>query len=390
MKQKFILNLIFWTLLFFHSTNYGISICPSILQQADQLSYQLNYLNGMSLCDFFTNHSTLMEKLKLINKNSSSNQFNPNRVIDLISPRLIDLNKWERDKQRFYYFNPAKVYKPYPDTWNNWLSAVESVETIAKENFTKGQVDPINLGFIRALHRKILHNINSSAGAFRNETEYGHNLDNPLTGKEILTLINKSTFPESLNKDKPLLRWETTKCHFDQPKVLRDRFDKEAKEGLFQFHPEEWIKQNSEPITENSRECGVIVYPPHQELGQQMRLWSLSLNRSIDNWNSNDGKLIENPILTIAKDQRWFIALHPFMDGNGRPSRLIMDLLLQSIGLPPAILEDKDKDLFSTDEEWAYEIGKGLLKNLEILKFCISNPIYPGCQQIEDANNSTQ
>jgi len=71
--------------------------------------------------------------------------------------------------------------------------------------------------------------------------------------------------------------------------------------------------------------------------------------------------------LLAAEVQLALVSLHPFVDGNGRTSRLIMDRVLKEVGLPPTLLEDTSNDLYMTPKEWASEIQKGLRTYVEIM-----------------------
>ncbi len=47
----------------------------------------------------------------------------------------------------------------------------------------------------------------------------------------------------------------------------------------------------------------------------------------------------EHPIITAAEAHTRFVSIHPFIDGNGRTARLIMNLILLHHGFPPAIIK---------------------------------------------------
>ena len=48
-------------------------------------------------------------------------------------------------------------------------------------------------------------------------------------------------------------------------------------------------------------------------------------------------KISENPIRTATRVQQWLNLMHPFTDGNGRTSRKLMDLILETVGLPSPV-----------------------------------------------------
>jgi excisionase family DNA binding protein len=49
-------------------------------------------------------------------------------------------------------------------------------------------------------------------------------------------------------------------------------------------------------------------------------------------------------IVKIAADAHYkLVSIHPFSDGNGRTSRLLMNLILMQVGFPPAIIRKEDR-----------------------------------------------
>lgn len=65
-------------------------------------------------------------------------------------------------------------------------------------------------------------------------------------------------------------------------------------------------------------------------------------------------------IVKIAADAHYkLVSIHPFSDGNGRTSRLLMNLLLMQAGYPPAIIRKEDRLAYINSLEKA-QTGGGL------------------------------
>ena len=67
----------------------------------------------------------------------------------------------------------------------------------------------------------------------------------------------------------------------------------------------------------------------------------------------------DHPV-TIAADAHFkFVSIHPFVDGNGRCGRLLMNLLLLQAGYPPAFIRKEDRKRYITSIEQA-QLGGSL------------------------------
>lgn len=52
-----------------------------------------------------------------------------------------------------------------------------------------------------------------------------------------------------------------------------------------------------------------------------------------------------HPLIHVAQHHAWFERIHPFVDGNGRVGRLVMNFMLRQQGYPPAVITERGKYL---------------------------------------------
>ena len=90
----------------------------------------------------------------------------------------------------------------------------------------------------------------------------------------------------------------------------------------------------------------LITPPPAEKVKEQ-------LNEAIDRFNNSDKELID-----IFKFKLDFVRIHPFMDGNGRLSRLIMNGLLTAKGYPRIIIRNQDKGFYYDAIESSLRVGR--------------------------------
>ena len=90
----------------------------------------------------------------------------------------------------------------------------------------------------------------------------------------------------------------------------------------------------------------LITPPPAEKVKEQ-------LNEAIDRFNNSDKELID-----IFKYKLDFVRIHPFMDGNGRLSRLIMNGLLTAKGYPRIIIRNQDKGFYYDAIESSLRVGR--------------------------------
>jgi Fic/DOC family len=74
----------------------------------------------------------------------------------------------------------------------------------------------------------------------------------------------------------------------------------------------------------------------------QVRAVKVSLPAAIPGdlgeWSQSTGKLNVHPVVHAAMHHAWFERIHPFVDGNGRVGRLLLNFMLIQRGYPPAVI----------------------------------------------------
>lgn len=111
-------------------------------------------------------------------------------------------------------------------------------------------------------------------------------------------------------------------------------------------------------VSKADHRVGFIVFPSGRKAKKELQ--------DLIVWY-NENKATMHPILLAAKFQRKFISMHPFYNGNGRVSRLIMDRILAEGGYPPSIISDMNMDLYVSEKEWIDEVSNGILKSDELM-----------------------
>lgn len=69
------------------------------------------------------------------------------------------------------------------------------------------------------------------------------------------------------------------------------------------------------------------------------------------------GNNLDHPVKIAADAHFKLVSIHPFSDGNGRTSRLLMNLLLMQVGYPPAIIRKEER------LQYVNALEKGQVKN---------------------------
>lgn len=85
--------------------------------------------------------------------------------------------------------------------------------------------------------------------------------------------------------------------------------------------------------------AGGMTPPSHALVASELQLWLTSVNALRE---PSDMPLIER----VAASHARFEQIHPFLDGNGRSGRLLLNLVLVRLGMPPAIVYTRDRERY--------------------------------------------
>lgn len=125
--------------------------------------------------------------------------------------------------------------------------------------------------------------------------------------------------------------------HRDAIEYVEDLVEQDAPLGAFQvrqIHKLVLSRIDDENAGQYRRTpvriAGTRLIPPESwEVPQRMQDW--------ENWlRQAEGEL--HPVILAAQAHHRLVAIHPFIDGNGRTARLVMNLLLLRFGYPPTVI----------------------------------------------------
>lgn len=94
------------------------------------------------------------------------------------------------------------------------------------------------------------------------------------------------------------------------------------------------------------------VPPPASAALGRMAEYAAWLARTAE---TPDGEGRLHPVVRAAHAHFWLVDIHPFVDGNGRVARLLMNLLLLQAGYPIAVLRAEDRLAYYRALESAHE-----------------------------------
>lgn len=199
-----------------------------------------------------------------------------------------------------------------------------------------GALSPDVLGRLRRFFKiKNIYNSNAIEGNALDigETRLVVEQGLTLTGKplkdqaEAKNLSEAIDFLEELASDKsrPINEADIRQMHYLVLKNIRD-----TDAGKYRTVPVEISGSQYKP-------------PPPESIAAQMQefcAWLAEASVPGNKWQSKDAMSV------ASAAHAWFVTIHPFIDGNGRVGRLILNLLLMRFGYPIAIITTADRSRY--------------------------------------------
>lgn len=177
---------------------------------------------------------------------------------------------------------------------------------------------------------------------------------NPLSREETALVIEKGLTGSS----KPLFAYKEAQNHANAFYLVLDKIEKketDITESLLLQIQQTILKGIDD--THGGRYRSVTVRVMGSTVFFPNPLKVPDLMAEFVNWLKNEESL--NPVELAALAHYKLVSIHPFVDGNGRTARLLMNLILGLHGYPPVIIDIKEKKAYLAALEKA-QIGGSL------------------------------
>ncbi len=275
-----------------------------------------------------------------------------NDVAEYRAIRFIDRESWERAK--VLKNPPNSIYDPAPMTWNVWSHGIDSlfpaklnINNLNEATFSKMNTVLLTDGSASIKDDKTDENM--SPGEYRGESQIGFCSHASLDHRQ----ANEKSVQSML--------------------AVQARFEGKLKISLNQLiQKEHGIDSGLATLGVGLRSivpgCGADGQGIHtsyvrSELVRGNMDWiRIFLKSNLSLIKSNNSIL--TPIELSAFVQKWLVTVHPFADGNGRTSRALQDLVLESFDLPFAPSGDLQNDAL---EEFAKYADNTYVKTEEMV-----------------------
>ena len=215
------------------------------------------------------------------------------------------------------------LYELFEELYNKGLIAIKEFWAKEYKNYPQSSKDK----YIESFMIKFTYNTNKIEGS-------------KLTLKETADLLQEQITP----KNKSLKDVKETEAH---KKIFYEMLENKNKLNLATvlYWHKELFKEADPEIAGIIRKHPVAIARSKVELPLPAELETLL--KEFFNWyNKYYGKI--NPVIMAALIHLKFVTIHPFSDGNGRISRLMMNHTLNSLGYPMLNIEYTNRNAYYT------------------------------------------
>lgn len=250
--------------------------------------------------------------------------------------RFISRNSWSKAKSQGEV-NPAQIYSPAPQVWNQWLEGEDYAKTL--------QVKDLSVEMLSRLHKKSMSDDTISSFAHSKGTRPGLIRSSRLQWPPGFTFqcdsreINNQLFTQILKQRHDLKSQRGTQ-------MIKLFSIRQCEDGLF------WE--------------GSIRYLVSSEVPAEISNWVNGLKQELT-------AQTKSPIEIMATYQRKFVAIHPFGDGNGRISRFVQDILSRHYDLPFVPAGDLQNDVLADPGHYILQTRQRISGMLNFLSECLSD-----------------
>lgn len=122
----------------------------------------------------------------------------------------------------------------------------------------------------------------------------------------------------------------TEKMINDQVAALLEDYDVKSTEGYPLLNLE-----NAVLCEDNKSYAGDVIFYKGASMKVELKSWLAEYNDMIERYISHPGSVITPPIAFLSDMKRWFLAIHPFTDGNEALVNILIDYAGKKLELPP-------------------------------------------------------
>jgi hypothetical protein len=281
----------------------------------------------------FSADCAIQDKYRELRQGFSSLQINIDQIAEYRALRFIARPDWEKAKANGNY-DPSLIYQPAPTVWSEWTQG----EAFSHETTLLA----ISLDSIAKIHS---HSMNAQ------------------TVSTLAAL--KGTQAGVIREGRQLPPGFTFSCASKEADVAKLQALSSGGYDLKSSSGAPLLKLiYSLPCFDGEHGNGVISYSKSSEVKPTLELLLASMKIDVSAQS-------RPPVDNMAYYQRWFVAIHPFGDGNGRTSRFLEDILSRHYDMPYVPAGDLQNDVLTAPDEYAAQTRAAINQMLVKLEDCL-------------------